>query len=320
MESILRTDGVAPWLSVVIPMYNEEAAIPLLVPRLRPVLDKLGVDYEVVAVDDGSRDSTSEMLAKVALDWPQLRLVRLLRNSGHQSALSAGLVCARGAYMVTIDADLQDPPEVIPQMLGLAQAERLDVVYGVRSDRSSDSWAKRWSAERFYWLMRRLAGPQVPHNAGDFRLMSRRAVDHVNALPQHGRVLRLAVPWFGFPSAEVSYTREARAAGESKYPLARMLQLALDSMTAFSAAPLRLATWLGGLGLLLCMGLIVFLVVAGVAGAGVPGWASTLLIVTTLGAVQLLSLGLLGEYVGRLYEAAQGRPGYVIAYDSLDEA
>jgi polyisoprenyl-phosphate glycosyltransferase len=309
-------DAARPWLSVVVPMFNEEDTIPLLAARLRPSLDGLGVRYEVVAVDDGSTDGTAITISKLRREWPELRLVRLVRNAGHQSALAAGLVSAGGGYVVTIDADLQDPPELIPTMLAVAESDDLDVVYGVRSDRSADTRFKRWTAALFYRAMRRLAGPQVPNNAGDFRLMSRRAVDHVNALPEHGRVLRLAVPWFGFPSAQLSYAREARSAGRSKYSITRMAGLAVESVTAFSAAPLRLATWLGLLGVGVCGALIAFLIVAGVTGAGVPGWASTLLIVTTLGAFQLLSLGLLGEYIGRLYEAAQGRPGYVIGYDS----
>lgn len=232
-------------LSVVIPMFNEEDVLPALVTRLRPVLTELGVPHEVVAVDDGSGDRTAELLDAFRLGWPELRVVALRRNSGHQAALTAGLDRARGAYVVSLDADLQDPPEKIPDMLALARAEGLDIVYGVRADRSSDSGFKRWTAGVYYRLMRRLAGPSVPAQAGDFRLLSRAAVEALKALPDQQRVYRLLVPWLGFPSGQVTYERAPRTAGRTKYPLGRMIRLAVDSVTGFSAAPLRIATWLG---------------------------------------------------------------------------
>jgi dolichol-phosphate mannosyltransferase len=320
VERVIGAEGGdrdnVPALSVVVPMFNEEDAIPHLAQRLRHVLDELNVRYEVLAVDDGSTDNTPGMLATMCASWNQFRVIRLVRNSGHQAALAAGVASAYGKYVVTIDADLQDPPELIATMFAEAESRGLDVVYGVRSDRSADSLAKRWTAWAYYSLMRRLAGRQVPRDAGDFRLISRRVVDHIQALPEHGHVFRLIVPWLGFPSAEVHYARSKRVAGRSKYPLSRMVVLAADSVTSFSAAPLRIATWLGLVGVVVCLLLIVLLVYAGVTNAGVPGWASTLLMVTTLGAVQLLSLGLLGEYIGRLYEASQGRPSYIIGFDS----
>jgi dolichol-phosphate mannosyltransferase len=208
---------------------------------------------------------------------------------------------------------------MIPVMLDAALERGVDVVYGVRDDRSTDTRLKRWTAEAFYRLMRRLAGPQVPHNAADFRLMSRRAMDAVNDLPEYGRVYRLAVPWLGFPSTEVTYARAARSAGETKYPMRAMLRLAFDSVTSFSAAPLRLATWLGGLGLLTCLLIGGYVLGALVLGTAVPGWASLTVVITFLGACQLLSMGLLGEYVGRLFEAGQRRPTFLVAYDSHAE-
>ncbi|MGW7565398.1 glycosyltransferase family 2 protein [Streptomyces tendae] len=307
-------------LSVVIPMFNEEDVLPALVTRLRPVLAELGVPHEVVAVDDGSVDRTAELLDAFRLGWPELRVVALRRNSGHQAALTAGLDRARGAYVVSLDADLQDPPEKIPDMLALARAEGLDIVYGVRADRSSDSGFKRWSAGLYYRLMRRLAGPSVPAQAGDFRLLSRAAVDALRALPDQQRVYRLLVPWLGFPSGQVTYERAPRTAGRTKYPLGRMIRLAVDSVTGFSAAPLRIATWLGGGAFVVCLGLLVYTLTAFALGRTVPGWTSLFTGIVFIGAVQLVCVGLLGEYVGRIYTAVQNRPTYFVRHDTAAPA
>ncbi len=316
-------DSLPVGLTVVVPMYDEEAVLPLFAARLRPVLDALVANgltpsYEVLAVDDGSRDATAVLLAKQRRDWPQLRVVRLRANSGHQAALSAGLTLARGAWVATLDADLQDPPEVLADMLATATTEQVDVVFGVRSDRSSDSRFKRVTARNYYRLMRALVGRHVNADAGDFRLMSRATVDAVTSLPEHNRVLRLVVPALAFPSAQVAYRRDARAAGTTHYPLSRMLRLTIDSLTGFSIAPLRLATWFGLGGALLTALLFTYAVGAYLSGRTVPGWTSTFVAVAGVGAVQLLCLGMLGEYVGRLYTQMQGRPSYYIAHDSLD--
>ena len=308
---------MGPELSVVVPMFNEEQALPLLVARLRPALDRIGCSYEVVAVDDGSQDLTAALLQKERRVWPQLRVLRLRANAGHQAAISAGLVRAHGDFVVTIDADLQDPPESIAAMLELARSQRLDVVYGVRSDRSSDTLFKRTSARIFYRLIRRASSTTAVSHAGDFRLMSRATVDAVNVLPEHNRVLRFVVPALGFPSGEVHYQRAPRAAGASKYTLGKMLTLSIDSFTGFSTAPLRVATALGVGGALVAMLFAAYVVVNRLVGNPVPGWASTVVIVMTMGAVQLLCLGLLGEYIGRMYTQMQGRPAYYVAYDSL---
>ena len=301
-------------------MFDEEAVLPLFSARVRPVLDGLGESYEVIAVDDGSRDQTPVLLIKEQRDWPQLRVVRLRTNAGHQAALSAGLARARGRWVATLDADLQDPPETLPALLAAARAGDVDVVYGIRADRSSDTAFKRWSAHAYYRLMRSLMGGGVHTDAGDFRLMSRATVDAVNSLPDHHQVLRLVVPALGFPSTEVPYRREVRAAGSTKYPLSRMLRLTVDSLTGFSVAPLRLATWFGLGGALLTALLLGYAVVAWLTGRTVAGWTSTFVAVAAVGAVQLLCLGLLGEYVGRLYTQMQGRPSYYVAHDSLDDA
>ncbi|NHA68905.1 glycosyltransferase family 2 protein [Phycicoccus flavus] len=307
-------------LSVVVPMFDEQEVIPLFVERLRPLAAGWGCTYEVVCVDDGSRDATPVLLQRLRREWPELRVVRLRANAGHQAAISAGLARARGRYVVTIDADLQDPPETIGRMLEVAREEDVDVVYGVRSDRSTDSAFKRVTARAFYRSIRALSDVDAHVDAGDFRLMSRATVDAVNALPEHDRVLRLVVPALGFPSASVDYRREPRAAGESKYPLARMLRLSVDGVTGFSIAPLRFATWLGLLGGVAAIVVLVYAVVAMLLGDTLPGWTSTVVIVSAVGAVQLLALGILGEYVGRTYTALQARPTYFVAHDSLVDA
>ncbi|WP_122261555.1 glycosyltransferase family 2 protein [Ornithinimicrobium cerasi] len=309
-----------PVLSVVVPMYDEAEVLPLFVERLRPVLDGLEDGYELLAVDDGSKDATPVLLQAARRTWPQLRVLRLRANAGHQAAISAGLAAARGDWVVTLDADLQDPPEVIPEMLAAARAEGVDVVYGVRTDRSTDTVFKRRSAHLFYATMRAMGATGAPDNAGDYRLMSRATVDAVNALPEDHRVLRLVVPALGFPATTVGYAREERAAGTSKYPLAKMIRLSLDSITGFSSAPLRLATWFGLGGFLLAVGLLLYALVAKLVGHTVAGWTSTVVIVAAVGAVQLLCLGILGEYVGRVYSTLQRRPTYYVAHDSLTGA
>nr|WP_281358813.1 glycosyltransferase family 2 protein [Flexivirga aerilata] len=309
--------GPSPALTVVVPMYNEEDVLPLFVDRMRPVLDGLQADYEVVAVDDGSKDATPVLLQRFLRDWPQLRVVRLRANAGHQAAISAGLLAARGEWIVTIDADLQDPPETIADMYHAALEQDVDVVYGVRTDRSTDSAFKRHTAGAFYRLMRRLSKLDISHDAGDFRLMSRATVDAVNALPENNRVLRLVVPTLGFPSTTVGYRRDERAAGESKYPLSKMIRLSVDSVTGFSLAPLRLASWFSVIGFAVAILLMIYVVISKINGGVASGWASTVVIVAAFSALQLLCLGILGEYVGRTYNAMQQRPAYYVAYDSL---
>lgn len=302
-------------LSVVVPMFDEEAVLPQALQRMRAALDPLG-EYELICVDDGSTDGTYALLRAARADWSRLRIVRLRANAGHQAALTAGLDVASGDYVVTIDADLQDPPELIAAMLDRAVADGVDVVYAVRSDRQSDSAFKRVTAGLYYRLARRVAGPQVPAHAGDFRLMSRTAVDALGSLPERHRVYRLLIPWLGFPSAAVTYTRSPRAAGTTKYPVSKMVRLATDSITSFTAAPLRLATWLGAGGFAVCLTLGTGAILAALLGQTVPGWASLTVALLFLGAIQLLCLGLLGEYVGRLYAEMQRRPLYFVAEDT----
>jgi polyisoprenyl-phosphate glycosyltransferase len=304
-------------LSVVAPVYNEEATIDEFYGRVCAALD--GVRFELELVDDGSSDGSSTAMDRLAANDPRVRVISLSRNFGHQTALTAGLDHAHGNAVVMLDADLQDPPELLPQMLAAARADDADVVYGVRSDRSTDTAFKRMTARAYYRLMQRLVGGHLTPDAGDYRLMSRATVDAVNTLPDHHRVLRLVVPALGFPSTTVPYAREQRAAGKTKYPLSRMLRLTVDSLTGFTVAPLRLATWFGLGGALVTAILLAFALGANISGRTVPGWTSTFAAVAAVGAVQLLCLGLLGEYVGRLYTQMQGRPSYFVARDSLEQ-
>ena len=306
-------------LSVVIPAYNEAAVLPRLAGRLRSVLDDRGGRYEVVVVDDGSTDDSTSVLAELRRSWPELRVLRLRTNCGHQAALLAGLFSTRGDYVVSMDADLQDPPEKIPEMVETAHSRGLDVVLAVRTDRSVDSGWFRLGARIYYGLMRRVVGRQVPADAGDFRLVSRAVVDVLRVLPERSPVLRLLIPWLGFPTGEVQYARAMRAAGESKYPLWKRIVLIADSVTSFTSAPLRIATFLGLAGIVVCGALIVWAAVEAVVNRTVSGWASVFIAVLFVGAVQLLGIGLLGEYVARIYIAIQGRPTYTIASDSIDE-
>jgi dolichol-phosphate mannosyltransferase len=309
---------IRPTIAVVVPVYNEEVVLPLLARRLRPVLEGMAEPYEVLVVDDGSTDSSSQVLTLTRTSWPELRIVRLRRNSGHQAALTAGLLRARGDYVVSMDADLQDPPEKIPEMLHLARQDGLDVVYGIRASRRSDSTFKRGTAGAYYRLIGRMLRQPVPPNAADFRLLSRAAIEVLR--PIRGPVvLRLLLPWTGLPSGNVYYVREPRAAGRTKYPLGAMVALAVESVTSFSAAPLRIATWLGIGGMTAATALATMAAVRYVTGETVPGWASTFVVVLLFGALQLLCLGLVGEYIGRMFAAIQGRPSYLVASDTASD-
>lgn len=306
-------------LSVVVPVYNEQEVLPLLVARLRPVLEQLG-PHEVLFVDDGSRDRSREVLAEVARAWPAVRLVLLAHNSGHQLALTAGLERARGDWVVTMDADLQDPPELIADMLHAAAREGAEVVYAARPDRESDSVFKRGTASLYYRGVERLTGVALPRHAGDFRLLSGAVVRTLRALPEQRKVYRLLIPLLGYPSTVIEHRREERAAGRTEYSLRKMVLLASDSVVSFSSTPLRVATGLGLASAALAALLALWVLGVRLTGNAVPGWSSLALPVLFLGAVQLLCLGVLGEYVGRTYDEVKRRPLYrVVGEDVLQD-
>jgi polyisoprenyl-phosphate glycosyltransferase len=304
-------------LSLVIPCFNEEEALSQAVPQLEALMrdliarGKIAPDSNVWLVDDGSKDSTWSILEALAARSELFVAVKLSRNRGHQNALLAGLLSADGDAVVSIDADLQDDLAAIERMVD-AHAAGYEIVYGVRAARTTDTWFKRWSALRYYALLKRLGVEVVPNHA-DFRLMGRASI---NALAQHGEVnlfLRGIIPQLGFRSTSVYYDRRDRIAGESKYPLRKMLKLALDGITSFSPAPLRLIAGLGGIVCLLS--LLMVLWVLGVrlfTARALPGWASTILPIYALGGMQLLCIGILGEYVAKIYSETKARPRFLI--------
>lgn len=306
-------------VSVVSPVFNEEAAISLFIDEFANCASKFDFDYELVLVNDGSTDKTLNEIEKNCQKYSWIRLINFSGNRGHMAALSAGYEFARGEYVVTIDSDLQDPPSLIKQMVQKANENNLDVVYGIRSDRSVDSKFKSWTASFYYKLLRRISGADLPHNAGDFRLVSRRVVDILVSLPERQRVFRLLVPWIGFPSGSVEYKRENRVAGETHYPLRKMISLGMDSVTSFSSAPLRLATYLGFFGLGLATLLFGFVLLASFRGTTSSGWPSVMTAIIFFSSVQLFSIGLLGEYISRIFIESQHRPLYFAEEKHFDK-
>jgi polyisoprenyl-phosphate glycosyltransferase len=298
-------------ISVVAPIYNEVDTLPELHRRLTDVLAPLG-PYEVVLVDDGSSDGSWSRLLELAAADPHLRLVRLSRNFGHQAALSAGLDASRGEAVVIMDGDLQDPPEVIPRLVR-SWRDGYDVVYAVRNEREGETWARTASAASFYRVLQRMTSTPIPRNAGDFRLLSRRAVDALAQMPERARFLRGMTSWIGFRQVGVSYDRDARYAGRSKYSLARQLRLAFDAISSFSTVPIKAVTALGFALVLFCVAVLAWtLYVRFFTADSVQGWTSVIAIVLLLGGVQLLSLGVIGQYVARIFDETKQRPLYLV--------
>jgi dolichol-phosphate mannosyltransferase len=302
-----------PALSIVVPCYNEEACLGALHGRLTGAArDAVGEDYEIVLVNDGSRDRSWAIMRELAASDPRLIAVNLSRNHGHQLALTAGLDLCRGEKILIIDADLQDPPELLPAMLKTMQKEDADVVFGVRKSRAGETAFKRATAHGFYRLLSRATEVDIPLDAGDFRLMSRRALDALLAMPEQARFIRGMVAWIGFRQVPFPYDRAERLAGETKYPLSKMIRFALDALTGFSSAPLKLASHVG---LALSVGsvlLIAYIAYAWAVGRSIQGWTSLMLVVVVIGAVQMFVLALMGEYIGRLYNEAKRRPLYIV--------
>lgn len=300
-------------LDIVVPCFNEEAVIGQTHQRLAQVAGSItGVRTTVIYVDDGSRDGTLVKLRAIAAGDPHVRIVALSRNFGHQYALTAGLDASTGDAVAVIDADLQDPPEVIPEMVARWRAGA-DVVYGVRATRQGETAFKRGTAHLFYRLLQTLGNADIPADVGDFRLLDRRVVDTLRDMPERDRFLRGLVVWAGFRHEGVSYERLPRAAGQTKFPFARMFSFALDGIFSFSTVPLRLASYFGFFVSALSMAGIVFAFYIKLFTVGVvPGWAAQWIGTLFLGGVQLLSLGVIGEYVGRIYGEVKRRPLYVV--------
>ena len=300
-------------LSVVIPCYNEEPCLERLHERITSAArGSVGDDYEVVLINDGSRDASWQIMQRIAAEDAHVVAVNLSRNHGHQLALTAGLDICRGDRILIIDADLQDPPELLGPMVETMDREQADIVYGVRRSRAGETAFKRATAHGFYRLLSRATEVDIPLDAGDFRLMSRRALDALLALPEQARFIRGMVAWIGFRQVPFAYDRDQRFAGETKYPLKKMVRFAIDALTAFSSAPLKLASHIG---LALSVGsviLILYIAYAWLSGHSIQGWTSLMLVVVIIGAVQMFVLALMGEYIGRLYNEAKRRPLYIV--------
>lgn len=298
-------------ISVTIPIYNEVETLAELHRRLTAALEPLG-SYEIVFVDDRSSDGSWDALLELSAADERVRLVRLSRNFGHQVAISAGLDAARGDAIVLMDGDLQDPPELIPELVARWR-DGYDVVYAVRTEREGESAFKRATATLFYRFIRRMASIDIPEQAGDFRLFSRRAADAMRAMPERARFLRGMASWVGFRQTGVPYRRDARFAGETKYPLRKMIRFAADAVTSFSTTPLRVVSTVGFAVVGFCgLYLIYTLYRHFFTDETVQGWTSVVVVVLLLGGVQLVSLGIVGEYVARIFEEAKGRPLYFV--------
>ena len=301
-----------PRLSVVVPCFNEEESLPELFKRLAAACrGSVRDSFEIVLIDDGSTDETWRGICTLSAASPNVVGVKLSRNHGHQLALSAGLSMSRGALILIIDADLQDPPELLPQMIELVE-QGADVVYGQRTARLGESAVKRGTAAIFYRLLDQLTDVKIPVDTGDFRLMTRRALDVLQSMPEQHRFIRCMVSWIGFLQVAVRYERQERFAGETKYPFSKMLRLAIDAVTSFSTRPLRLASFFGfGFGILGMVGLA-YTLGSWLRGIAVPGWTSITSIFLLMGSAQMFVLGIIGEYLGRLYMEAKGRPLFII--------
>lgn len=299
-------------LSLVVPMHNEAAGLEALFARLDATVGALGLDLEIVCVDDGSRDDTFARLAARAAADPRLRLIGLTRNFGKEAALTAGLEAATGDLVVPIDADLQDPPELIAEFVALWE-QGYDVVYGVRADRTSDARMKRVSANAFYRLFNFLSDYPIPESTGDFRLMDRAVVEALKQLPERNRFMKGLFAWVGFRQVGVPYVRPARAAGATSWGYLKLFRFAVDGLTAFTTLPLKVWTGVGLAAALLALlfaGVIVVQVL--VNGRDVPGYASMMVVMLFGFALQLIALGVLGEYIGRMYQEVKGRPIYMV--------
>lgn len=298
--------------SIIAPIYNEADNILALYRRVSAVMNQLGETWELLLVDDGSTDDSAAQIRQLAAEDAHVVPLIFARNFGHQLAVTAGLDYSRGEAVIIIDADLQDPPEVIPELIAKWR-EGYQVVYAVRSTRQGESWFKLFTAGLFYRLIQRITDINIPLDAGDFRLMDRTVINVLNAMRERHRFLRGMSVWVGFNQIGVEYERAARAAGETKYPLRKMLKFASDAITSFSYFPLQVAMYFGFVSAGLSILAIPVVIALRLAGSqAFFGQASTLIAVLFLGGVQLMSLGILGEYIGRLYDEAKGRPLYIL--------
>nr|WP_136606841.1 glycosyltransferase family 2 protein [Paenibacillus dokdonensis] len=299
--------------SVVIPVYNEEEVIHETYGRLKNVMDSTGASYELLFVNDGSRDRTAELILGIGEKDPSVTLIQFSRNFGHQVAITAGMDYAKGEAVIVIDADLQDPPELMLEMIAKWK-EGYDVVYAKRSERKGESLFKRQTASIFYRVLKRMTEIDIPLDTGDFRLLDRKVCDEMKRLPEKNRYVRGLVSWVGFRQTAVEYVRDERYAGESKYPLKKMLKLSMDGMTSFSSKPLKAA---GIMGILIAAAGFIYLLVVLIekwfTDVTVPGWSSLIALQILFSGCILMFLGVIGEYLGRIYDEVKQRPLYIVS-------
>lgn len=302
-----------PVFSIIAPVYNETGCLDVLYSRVSEVMNSTSEPWELVLVDDGSTDGSTEMIRALAKKDERVRPVIFARNFGHQVAVTAGMDYARGDAVVIIDADLQDPPEVILELIQKWR-EGYEVVYAKRAEREGESWFKLFTASAFYKLIHRITDVKIPMDTGDFRLLDRKVVDVMKSMPEHNRFLRGMSAWVGFRQVGVPYKRAARFAGSTKYPLKKMIKLAMTAITGFSYLPLQIATWMGMTAVASSFILLVVMIILRIIGSTfLAGQAAIIIIALFLGGVQLISLGILGEYIGRIYDEVKGRPIYIVA-------
>lgn len=300
-------------LTVVVPIFNEEGNIAEFHRRVSQVRARLNGNIRVIYVNDGSRDRSAELLNQIAIENEWVGVIHFSRNFGHQAAITAGLEFAKGEFVVTMDGDLQDPPELIPEMLDKAQTDA-DVVFARRRQRDGDGWFKRQTAMLFYWIMRRFVDERLPEQVGDFRLMNRKSVDALKGLREQHRFIRGMVAWIGFKQVFVDFDRPPRHSGTTKYPLRRMIRLSWIAVSSFSAFPLYAVMTIGAGLMLLGTGYGVYAVIAAlVLKNTVKGWSSLVVLLCVLNGITLISVGLVGSYVGKIYEEVKGRPLFVVA-------
>lgn len=301
-------------LSIIIPCYNEEAVLAESYRRTRAVIDRLPCTGEIIYVNDGSTDGTRRILDELAAQDPQVRVIHFSRNFGHQPAVSAGIRQCTADRAVIMDADLQDPPELIPDILALCDREGANSVYCVRRSREKETFFKRFTARMFYRTMNRMSEVEFPLDTGDFRLIDRKIMDEFNRLPEHGKYIRGLISWIGFKQVPFYYERKARVAGETKYPLSKMLRFASNALLYFSKKPLRLASGLGFLAVIVGILLALWTLLGKICGFShaETGWSSIMTAIIFFGGVQLFTIGVLGQYIGVLFDEIKNRPEYII--------
>lgn len=301
-------------ISMVIPMYYEEKVVNECYKRVTEVLSSIkGYEHEIIFINDGSKDKTLELLEKIAASDKQVKVISFSRNFGHQAAVTAGLKQVTGDAIVIIDADLQDPPELIPEMLKLWE-EGNEVIYGKRKTRDGESAFKLFTAKMFYKTLNALSDVEIPKDTGDFRLVDRKVVDTINSLPEHNKFLRGLFSWVGYKQYPFEYERKERFAGETKYPLKKMLKLASDGIISFSTKPLKFVGTLGIISIIISLVILIYALISYIFELNQlsAGWTSLMVAITFFAGVQLLSLWIISEYIGRIYDETKGRPQYII--------